>query len=527
MQVRKVDESAPGGVPSFTSLDHAIDELLSIEKKIGALMAYRARVVDAARQVTESTARSTSRRVTGWAPQVVARRELVTSIACALHLPERTAENLIETSRALCSKLLATRAALESGAISFRHAETIVEHSSSIPDEKLSRFAEEVLDIAPTLTNRQLDRRAGRIRERLHPESILHRHMAARDRRCVDLINGRDGMASLTAFLPAATATAAYNRITELALEVEGDGIGSTLSQLRADVFADLLVDGVTFELPSTRATLHTTGASAGITNTSLTRVAVSPTGIAFSTATAAATDQNRPGHSVRSIARSIGRGVRATVHITVPVLTLLGASEEPAELEGYGPIDPATARELAATAPSFTRILTHPETGAIMSVGRGSYAVPKDLRRWLVIRDETCRFPGCSRSARRSEVDHTIDWALGGVTDHRNLAHLCTAHHHLRHHTAWSYRQDDRGNLEWTSPTGHRYATRPAVQFRGDTVDPTWSENHGDETAELRRIAETMTGSAFTERWIPCPDDPPDTHEGNLQFFVVCAGEN
>ena len=45
---------------------------------------------------------------------------------------------------------------------------------------------------------------------------------------------------------------------------------------------------------------------------------------------------------------------IRPTVHVTVPVLTLLGLDEAPAELDGYGPIDPDTARALAAQAPSF-----------------------------------------------------------------------------------------------------------------------------------------------------------------------------
>ncbi len=47
---------------------------------------------------------------------------------------------------------------------------------------------------------------------------------------------------------------------------------------------------------------------------------------------------------------RSLGAGISAIVNVTVPVLTLMGTSEEPGELEGYGPIDPETARRLAAS---------------------------------------------------------------------------------------------------------------------------------------------------------------------------------
>lgn len=43
-----------------------------------------------------------------------------------------------------------------------------------------------------------------------------------------------------------------------------------------------------------------------------------------------------------------VGQGVGATVQVTVSVLTLLGHSEEPGYLEGYGPISSETARDLA-----------------------------------------------------------------------------------------------------------------------------------------------------------------------------------
>ncbi|WP_162240165.1 HNH endonuclease signature motif containing protein, partial [Rathayibacter sp. Leaf296] len=160
--------------------------------------------------------------------------------------------------------------------------------------------------------------------------------------------------------------------------------------------------------------------------------------------------------------ATAIPRGIRPRVSVTVPVLTLLGRSDEPGILDGYGPIDPATARRLAADAPSFTRILTHPETGAVLSVGRTSYRVPADLRRALATRDVTCRFPGCTRSARDSDIDHTVEWQHDGRTDSDNLAHLCRHHHRLRHTTTWRVHHRPGGILGWTSPTGRHHTTAP-----------------------------------------------------------------
>lgn len=414
-------------------------------------MARRAELLDDTRRLSEESsefARSGTAPTTGWTSSVITRRELISSVARALHVPERTSEHLIETSRALMHQLRATHAALSTGLISYRKAESIVDHALSIPSESTAEFESLVLDVAPALTNAQLDRRAGRIRERVHPDSIVKRHTAAVDRRCVELTPGRDGMAWLSAHLPAATATAAYNRVTDLALQVEGPNEGSTVTQLRADVFADLLVDGFTHDLAveETRPAYHT---DLGLQGGAATR----------DTPDSQTTFRFNGGRPLRSIRSSIGRGIRATVHVTVPVMTLLGVSEEPATLEGYGPIDSLTARKLAGGASSFHRILTHPETGAILSVGRTSYSVPSDLRRWLIIRDETCRFPGCSRSARRSEIDHSVDWQYGSETKHDNLAHLCPSHHRLKHQTAWSYTQNEHGRLEWTSP--HRSPLR------------------------------------------------------------------
>ena len=151
---------------------------------------------------------------------------------------------------------------------------------------------------------------------------------------------------------------------------------------------------------------------------------------------------------------------------ITVPVLTLLGHGTEPAVLEGYGPIDLDTARNLAADAPGFVRILTHPETGAVLSLGRDRYTIPPDLRAWLRMRDETCRAPGCGAPARRCDLDHTKDWQYHGPSNHNNLAHLCPKHHDQKHHTRWTVEHLCDGDLEWTSPTRHRYITEPATRI-------------------------------------------------------------
>ncbi|MFD1848242.1 HNH endonuclease, partial [Arthrobacter flavus] len=153
--------------------------------------------------------------------------------------------------------------------------------------------------------------------------------------------------------------------------------------------------------------------------------------------------------------------GVHPVVFVTVPVMTLLGG-DAPADLAGYGPIDPDTARNLAAHAKGFTRILTHPETGAVLSVGRDRYTVPESLRRTILVRDKTCRHPGCNRPAPACDLDHTIPWHQGGTTSYDNLAALCRKHHKLKTDGYWHYQQPEPGTLTATSLTGKTYTTNP-----------------------------------------------------------------
>ena len=136
--------------------------------------------------------------------------------------------------------------------------------------------------------------------------------------------------------------------------------------------------------------------------------------------------------------------------------MSLLGHSDEPATLEGYGPIDIATAKMLAASAPSFFRILTHPITGTILDIDKTTLRIPADMRRWLEIRDQICIFPGCGKRARHCEIDHTKDRQYGGITKVTNLGHMCKKHHREKHHTLWEPEHMPDGSIRWTSPTGH-----------------------------------------------------------------------
>ncbi|MBU1250940.1 MAG: HNH endonuclease [Actinobacteria bacterium] len=415
---RTATAAVDGGVSAI------LDAIVALERLTASLAASRAVAIDELRHLILVAAERDAQggRAGGWDTAVTARRVAATELATALRISESAAQSLLDESAALTTTLPGTHAALREGALSYAHTVAIVDEARNLPPSSHDEFENTLLPESTTRTAAGLRQRARIVRERLHPESIDERCRDARERRDVRLEPARDGMAWLTAYLPAENAIAAYRRVSEIATGLGGSGDAAhrddrTLAQRRADVMTDLLHDGI-----------------------------VSGSGA--------------------------GRGVRAQVLVTVPALTLLdrGAAPvspvPPATLEGYGPISADVARRLAAHAPSFTRLLTHPETGAVLSVGRDRYAVPRDLRLWLRIRDETCRFPGCGRSAASADVDHTVDWQHSGATRHDNLAHLCEAHHRLKHQTAWLVHQAGGGVLEWTAPSGRQYRTDPATRL-------------------------------------------------------------
>ena len=157
------------------------------------------------------------------------------------------------------------------------------------------------------------------------------------------------------------------------------------------------------------------------------------------------------------------GSSVGVTVALTIPVLTLLGHSSEPALLEGVGPIDIETARRLCATAPSITRLLTDPVTGTVLQMDAKQYRPSAALKRWLAIEQVTCDFPGCGRRAAHCDLDHTHAWAGGGQTSAANLTHRCRKHHTMKHQTKWQVQRPPGGQRAiWISPTGYSREADP-----------------------------------------------------------------
>jgi hypothetical protein len=336
-----------------------------------------------------------------------AERAAAADLAVRLHMSETSVRSIGADARLLRTRLPRVWARFRDGEVAPANARYTAELARSLPDDVLAEFDAALEDSITRLTPARFRVRARALRERIHDVALAERARVAAQTRGVWIENDLDGMAWLTMKLPADVAHRAYAHIDGAARSLaRADGEGRTLAQLRGDVAGDLLIG---------------TG-----------------TGAAAST------------------------GASVSVAVTVPVMTLLGCSDEPATLEGYGPIDADTARRLAAHAPSFTRLLTHPVSSALLDVDRITYRPPADLKRALEIVDATCRFPGCGRPAHGCDLDHSIDRQYGGETRSGNLAHLCRHHHRLKHESRWRVEHGPGRHIVWTSPTGHRREPDP-----------------------------------------------------------------
>jgi len=72
-------------------------------------------------------------------------------------------------------------------------------------------------------------------------------------------------------------------------------------------------------------------------------------------------------------------------------------------------------------------------EHDAPLSVGRKRRTIPGSMKRALLQRDQTCRFPGCGNRLYL-EAHHIVHWADGGDTSLRNMVACCSFHHRFVH---------------------------------------------------------------------------------------------
>ncbi|MCC9198579.1 DUF222 domain-containing protein [Arthrobacter sp. zg-Y820] len=469
--------------------------LLRLDHLIRWAQAQQARVLSRLQTVYEDETLS----VTGLRDAEMAFSLAAEEAATILGVPTGSGKALMSQAGDLCTRNTATLQALESGQISYGHVEILVEQCVGVVSGELPGFEAELLGLAAGQTRTQFRVKAHRLREQYYPETIVQRQLTAFEQRTVWVRPEPDGMSWLSALLPAEKAQAIFTQLSVAARGEQAAGDTRTVDQLRTDILADLL-GGHEHECGDECSNGGGAGAGGkkgkGRRKGSGSGRGASGEGKGSGTGKRSGPDAGSgqgsgsdtgsgKGSGKGSGSCRIGHGPRARTEILVLINaeTLFGADDQPAELNGYGPISPETARRMAREAMKWTPVERDPDTEEILRVGKRR-KVPDGLKRVLRVRDGTCRFPGCRTNAVISEIDHTKPWAQGGPTDHDNLEHLCRRHHMFKSEGFWKARQPRPGVIEWTSPGGRCYRTEPQLSLSRETCSDDGGQLRPDITA-------------------------------------------
>ncbi len=469
--------------------DGALDVLAGVarsEAKLAALKAQAVAVFAEATKALNAPARSPY--------EVTAQeRSLVAEVGCVLVIGDRAAGALLADAHALTTSLPCTLAALQAGTITWAHARTMVDQTASLDPNGAAALEAHFLDpdtpepaaaaMVGEMPAYRFKAKARAWRERHHPESLEKRHAKSVADGRVEYWPDNDGTGWVAACLPADQASAIWDRLTAIAREMQGPDEPRTLTQLRADNFASGLLN-------------TGPGISAGNSSSNGAGNSFGNGGANRARGTDAGTEGTGPGQ---------GSSIRAQVLVTVPVFSLLGLTDEPAVLDGFGPIPVSMARHLVADgADSFYRVLVDPRDGAPLEIGRTSYRLSKAMRNWLRLRDGKCPFPGCSNSSLDNEADHLLAWHKGGTTGISNLGQPCPKHHKLRHTSGWQPTPATTTEPPgWTSPTGRHYKSEH--QDWEPPHWPKWIEELWDSSVH----ADSEPSDLYVPGYFALPEDP------------------
>ncbi len=404
-------EEIDGRVAAIDSLDgdQAIDLLMDIERYSRHIEALRHRAHVA-------IAGLTPRDVTGIGSNSVIRDVGLDEIAFAMRWSTEWTRRQVTMSRSLVGRMPSVLEALSDGDISAYQAflacdglaDAFVKSGLEISDQDVGgelseKFVERVSRRMRDQNGVEFRRTVRRAVASLAPEEFEAAFERACRNRTVKLTHVNEGMAWLSAYLPSVDAERVWAAVQSAANELDGE---FSEYQKLADAFVALLCGGVD------RGTVET------------------------------------------------------EVQVVVGLETLLGISDEPGVLKASGElVSVGKIRELAETS-RLRRLVVEKSTGKLIDYGRTTYRPPSALDDKVRTRDVMCRAPGCTRSAEKTDLDHTQSWEDGGPTSENNLVSLCRRHHNLKTHLEWSYQLMPDGSVLWLTADGveHLDPTHPYI---------------------------------------------------------------
>jgi Domain of unknown function (DUF222) len=362
-------------------------------------------------------------------------------VAMAMTWTSRAAGWQLSLAEDLVDRLPVVFAALNSGEIDVPRANVFAVETCGLEDAVARRVADQLIGDAGRLTTGQLRARLRRLVIAADPQrASRNAKEQVKGRRVVAELTS-EGTADLGGYdLPPHRVAAAMERLTAIARAAKSGGDARKLDQLRADAMLDLLVgEGV---------------ATGGLVSGAVVGPAQAPP----------APPVREPDDGDRPGARAVLPGPRkGVVDIQVPLTTLLGLSDFPGELAGYGPVIADIARQVVAEQTDATwRFSVYDPHGQLIHHGITRRRPKAEDAAFIRARDRTCRAPGCRRPARQCAIEHTEDWASTKDSRRCNLACLCRRHHLWKHLKHTGLIQITPGTLGFHTPLGQHIVTHP-----------------------------------------------------------------
>ncbi len=421
-------------------------------------------------------------------------------VAFAMTWTHTAAGARLEQARQLAEELPQVLAALRAGDIDMPKVLVIADLAGWLDDRAAARaIVDRVLVRAPEWTTGQLRARLRKLILAADPEAARKRCATAVSTRRVEVFGNPDGSGDVWGRnLPPQDVAAAWERLTAIARSARGAGDRRPMGQLRADAFLDLLVgQGVAAGGPVGR---HT----GGLPEPDRPAVTVAPEGDTAGTwqpvggpgddGTESPAGEARFGGGDLAVAgpvgsRSDGQGAampgprRGVVELQVPLTALMGLTNLPGELTGFGPVVADIARQVAEQHRDGTwRFSVYSEIGDLISHGitRARPDPPDRARRrrptaevaaLVRARNRTCTAPGCRIPSTNCDLDHSVDWVRGGATDESNLDPKCRLHHRFKHESGAQVATLAPGVVAWHTPRGLQYVSAPDPPLLDDEL--------------------------------------------------------
>ena len=271
-------------------------------------------------------------------------------------------------------------------------------------DELLSRDAEKLSGMG----DRETEQAARKLACSLDPASVAERRRRAESERTVTVRPAPDTMTWLTSSLPVRDGVAVFAALKHEAARLVAAGDPRSRGQIMADTLVSRVLGGV----GSDRA--------------------VPP----------------------------------LAVNVVIGVDALLGASDEPATIPGYGPISADLVREwirdgmAAGVEVTLRRLFAEPTHGALVAMESSRRAFDGALADLIELRDQQCRTRWCDAPVRHK--DHVVKAGHGGPTSAANGQGLCESCNYAKEAVGWQAwpRPGPRHAVEVITPTGHSYTS-------------------------------------------------------------------